>query len=215
MPSGRRNSNQPREPKLKTRRRTQGTAAGRAGSGAGRPADCGRRHGNLRRRGRERDRSCRRVKRARGWRNARWGNGDAQADRRSALGGAAKSQVGRLGSARLGSARLGSARLGSARLGSARLGSARLGSARLGSARLGSARLGRIVPPAPCTECQAKSAVYGSPVAPGGHRSISVSSHDGYLPILGMLPKIRFDDATATLRPQRSRAKPWRSLGEG
>ena len=54
----------------------------------------------------------------------------------------------------------------------------RLGSARLGSARLGSARQDYTIGTVP--ECQAKSAAYGSPVAPGERGSISVLVHDGY-----------------------------------
>ncbi len=128
-------------------------------------------------------------------------------------GRAARLGSARLGSARLGSARLGSARLGSARLGSARLGSARLGSARLGSARLGSARLGsarqdyttRALP-----ECQAKSAVYGSPVAPGGRGSINVPVHDGCTP---SRRSVSFGPTTATyISPKYHTARRQRSL---
>ncbi len=62
-------------------------AAGRAGPRTGRAADCGRQHGNPPRRGRERERSCQRKKRAGGCRNARGRMRKIQAGRRSALGG--------------------------------------------------------------------------------------------------------------------------------
>ena len=72
--------------------------AGKATPAAGRAADCGRRHGNPLRRGRQKDRSCRRKKRAGGCRNACRRMQKIQAGRRSALGGATmKTQEARSG----------------------------------------------------------------------------------------------------------------------
>ena len=80
-------------------RQGRAAAAGRAGPAAGRAVDCERRHGNPPRRGRERERSCQRRKRAGGCRNDRGRRRKRiQAGRRSALGGATmKTQEARSG----------------------------------------------------------------------------------------------------------------------
>ena len=79
-------------------RQGRAAAAGRAGPAAGRAVDCERRHGNPPRRGREKDRSCQRRKRAGGCRNASRRMQKIQAGRRSVLGGSTmKTQEARSG----------------------------------------------------------------------------------------------------------------------